>query len=37
MTRATDGAGETQPEICPFNPGTLLFNAILAHPVTVRP
>ncbi len=35
MTRATDEAGETQPVTCPFNPGTLLFNAIIAHPVTV--
>ncbi len=35
MTRATDEAGETQPEVCTFNPGTLLFNAIIPHPVTV--
>jgi DMSO/TMAO reductase YedYZ molybdopterin-dependent catalytic subunit len=35
MTRATDESGETQPAISPFNPGTLLFNAIIPHPVTV--
>lgn len=36
MTRATDDTGETQPTTSPFNPGTLLFNAIIAHPVTVQ-
>jgi len=35
MTRATDEGGETQPVTCAFNPGTLLFNAIIPHPVTV--
>lgn len=34
-TRATDANGDTQPVRSPFNPGTLLFNAIIPHPVTV--
>ena len=35
-TRATDEAGETQPETCPLNESTLLYNAIIPHPVTVE-
>ncbi|MEL6478411.1 MAG: molybdopterin-dependent oxidoreductase [Pseudomonadota bacterium] len=34
-TRATDAAGQVQPETVPFNPGTLLYNAIIPHPVEV--
>lgn len=34
-TRATDRAGEMQPETAPFNPGTMLYNAIIPHPVAV--
>lgn len=34
-TRATDEAGESQPEKVAFNPGTLLYNAIIPHPVSV--
>ena len=35
MTRATDRAGNTQPETVPFNAKGYLFNMPLPHPVTV--
>ena len=35
MTRATDEAGNTQPEAVPFNRKGYLFNQPLPHPVTV--
>lgn len=35
MTRATDGAGNTQPNAVPFNQKGYLFNQPLPHPVTV--
>ncbi len=35
MTRATDGAGNTQPDAVPFNRKGYLFNQPLPHPVTV--
>lgn len=35
MTRATDESGESQPMKSPFNASTLLFNAVIPHPVTV--
>ncbi len=35
MTRATDSAGTTQPEIVPFNAKGYLFNQPLSHPVRV--
>ena len=35
MTRATDGAGNTQPDVAPFNAKGYLFNQPLPHPVTV--
>ncbi|MBY8975161.1 molybdopterin-dependent oxidoreductase [Rhodobacteraceae bacterium NNCM2] len=34
-TRATDAAGKVQPATVPFNPGTMLYNAIIPHPVRV--
>ncbi|MEM7240356.1 MAG: molybdopterin-dependent oxidoreductase, partial [Pseudomonadota bacterium] len=34
-TRATDTAGQAQPDCVPFNPGTMLYNAIIPHPVAV--
>lgn len=34
-TRATDSSGVVQPETVPFNPGSMLYNAIIPHPVTV--
>lgn len=34
-TRAWDGEGNTQPRQVPMNPGTLLYNAIIPHPITV--
>jgi DMSO/TMAO reductase YedYZ molybdopterin-dependent catalytic subunit len=34
-TRATDSNGQTQPETMPFNPHTILWNAITPHPVRV--
>ncbi len=36
MTRATDAAGNTQPERVPFNEKGYLFNQPVAHPVRVR-
>ena len=36
MTKATDENGETQPMTMPFNTGSLLYNAIIPHPVTVQ-
>ena len=35
LTRATDGAGNTQPDAVPFNRKGYLFNQPLPHPVTV--
>ena len=35
MTRATDAAGNTQPDAVPFNRKGYLFNQPLPHPVTV--
>ena len=35
MTRATDAAGNTQPDAVPFNEKGYLFNAPLPHPVRV--
>ena len=37
MTRATDEAGNTQPDEIPFNEKGYLFNQPLPHPVTVTP
>ena len=37
MTRATDAAGNTQPDEIPFNEKGYLFNQPLPHPVTVTP
>lgn len=37
MTRATDTAGNTQPDEIPFNEKGYLFNQPLPHPVTVTP
>ncbi len=37
MTRATDAAGNTQPNEIPFNEKGYLFNQPLPHPVTVTP
>ncbi len=37
MTRATDEAGNTQPDEIPFNEKGYLFNQPLPHPVRVRP
>jgi DMSO/TMAO reductase YedYZ molybdopterin-dependent catalytic subunit len=34
-TRATDAAGRTQPETVPLNPGSMLYNAIIPHPIEV--
>lgn len=34
-TRATGVDGQTQPEQAYMNPGTMLYNAIIPHPVTV--
>ncbi|MCY4625174.1 MAG: molybdopterin-dependent oxidoreductase [Chloroflexi bacterium] len=36
MTRATDGAGNAQPDAAPFNEKGYLFNQPLPHPVRVR-
>ena len=36
MTRATDGAGNAQPDSVPFNEKGYLFNQPLPHPVRVR-
>ncbi len=36
-TRATDTAGNTQPEFVPFNRDGYLFNQVYDHPVTVVP
>lgn len=33
--RATDTAGNSQPEVSPFNDGGYLFGAVVNHPVTV--
>ena len=33
--RAVDAAGREQPEVAYFNPGSLLYNAVIAHPVVV--
>ena len=35
MTRATDRAGNTQPELTPFNEKGYLFNQPLPHPIIV--
>ena len=35
MTRATDGAGNTQPDRVPFNEKGYLFNQPLPHPIRV--
>lgn len=32
-TRATDASGATQPETVPYNPSTILWNAVTPHPV----
>ncbi|MEM7508172.1 MAG: molybdopterin-dependent oxidoreductase [Pseudomonadota bacterium] len=34
-TRATDENGEVQPASVPFNPGSMLYNAIIPHPIQV--
>ncbi|MEM7177776.1 MAG: molybdopterin-dependent oxidoreductase [Pseudomonadota bacterium] len=34
-TRATDTKGRVQPETTPFNPGSMLYNAVIPHPVRV--
>ena len=33
-TRATDGTGTTQPDMVPYHPNTVLWNAVTPHPVT---
>ncbi|MEY8842858.1 molybdopterin-dependent oxidoreductase, partial [Cribrihabitans sp. XS_ASV171] len=35
-TRAWDASGRTQPEKVEMNPGSLLYNAVIPHPVTVE-
>ena len=35
MTRATDSAGDTQPDTVPFDQKGYLFNQPLPHPVVV--
>lgn len=35
MTRATDHAGNTQPELTPFNEKGYLFNQPLPHPISI--
>jgi hypothetical protein len=35
LARATDFAGNTQPDTVPFNNGGYLFWAVVRHPVTV--
>ena len=35
MTRATDSAGNTQPDHVPFNEKGYLFNQPLPHPINV--
>ena len=35
MTRATDAAGNTQPDTVPFNEKGYLFNAPAPHPIRV--
>ncbi|MFC3616778.1 molybdopterin-dependent oxidoreductase [Lutimaribacter marinistellae] len=35
-TRAWDKLGRTQPEKAKMNPGSLLYNGIIPHPITVR-
>ena len=35
MTRATDAAGNTQPDLAPFNAKGYLFNQPLPHPISV--
>lgn len=34
-TRATDARGQTQPRTIPYNPRTILWNAIIPHPVEI--
>ena len=36
MTRATDAAGNTQPDSIPFNEKGYLFNQPLPHPILVK-
>ena len=36
LTRATDETGSAQPDTVPYHPNTILWNAVTAHPVTVR-
>ncbi|MEM7671679.1 MAG: hypothetical protein AAF317_21595, partial [Pseudomonadota bacterium] len=34
-TRATDQDGQMQPQSVPFNPGSMMYNAIIPHPLQV--
>ena len=36
MTRATDAAGNTQPDTIPFNEKGYLFNQPVPHPILVK-